>query len=292
MKKQPTSVPVVAAMPGHGILLRESLHARDFKMARVARPYWKLIYVIQGETRVHTQQQSIHLGEKEFAVIPRGVGHWLEDVAKESPIALNILSIEDHAFHEDSAARRILNATNAMRNPDIRKYSTLTDPFIDLPGLLRKIKHEQMRKETVFELAVKNLALDLLIRLHRAAERKKTLRAGAALSDRAVLAGIYSFVANNYFESINVAQVAARCSFSVRRLSGLFKRRYGQSIISFLHQRRVNAAKKLLRQSAQPIAAVCFDVGFNDLSFFYRIFKKHTGLSPLAYRNGKWSRKN
>ena len=58
----------------------------------------------------------------------------------------------------------------------------------------------------------------------------------------------------------------------------------GKSVGEWIDIARLGMAKRLLRDTEQPIAEIATAVGLDDSSYFSRFFKKHTGLSPLSFR--------
>ena len=71
-----------------------------------------------------------------------------------------------------------------------------------------------------------------------------------------------------------------------RPLRRLFRHVYGEPPLEYLLTLRVNYAKRLLRESPclhYTVAQIATMSGFSDISYFSRIFKKRTGLSPRAY---------
>lgn len=67
-------------------------------------------------------------------------------------------------------------------------------------------------------------------------------------------------------------------------MSRIFKKETGVSISSYILQKRVEEAKKLLAQSNLPINTVSIYVGYSNFSYFTKMFKENTGYSPLDYR--------
>ena len=59
---------------------------------------------------------------------------------------------------------------------------------------------------------------------------------------------------------------------------------YGQTFLRRRAHLRVNAAKKLLRQSKDPIAAISRAVGYNSVNTFYSAFRKEVGMTPDEFR--------
>ena len=64
-----------------------------------------------------------------------------------------------------------------------------------------------------------------------------------------------------------------------RRLTTLFKERTGMTVIEYLTAKRIDYAKERLRQTGQILCAA-YEAGFSDPAYFYRVFKKATGMTP------------
>jgi transcriptional regulator GlxA family with amidase domain len=69
-----------------------------------------------------------------------------------------------------------------------------------------------------------------------------------------------------------------------RTLKRRFKVATGTTLIACLQNTRIEAAKRLLEASGTPVEEVSFEVGYEDPSFFRRLFKRVVGLTPSAYR--------
>ncbi len=75
-----------------------------------------------------------------------------------------------------------------------------------------------------------------------------------------------------------------RLGVSPRRLDELFQQAYGVTPTQYAATLRLTEAKRLLRDTDEPIVSVADQVGFGGLSSFYRFFRNGAGLSPAAYR--------
>lgn len=104
--------------------------------------------------------------------------------------------------------------------------------------------------------------------------------------DRAV-----TYIYDNFTKPFSMDELARHACISPSHLSYLFKHHLGQSFKQLLLKLRIDEAVRLLQENPErQITLVCDDVGFSDLSFFERKFKKHIGLSPGVYRD-KYCRK-
>ncbi len=92
------------------------------------------------------------------------------------------------------------------------------------------------------------------------------------------------FIECHYCEQISLQDIAAAACLSPYHFCRLFKRWLGVSCMKYLTNVRIGKAKQLLQNTSQSITEICFDIGFNDLTHFERVFKMQVGLTPSAYR--------
>ncbi len=100
-----------------------------------------------------------------------------------------------------------------------------------------------------------------------------------------ISAEIISFISSHYTEKITLNDISQATFYSSAYCENEFKKTTGKSIIQYLIDVRVNAAKKLLLESSMSCSRIACAVGFDDSNYFSRIFKKRTGYSPLQFRN-------
>lgn len=92
-----------------------------------------------------------------------------------------------------------------------------------------------------------------------------------------------TFIDRNYTKRIDVREVANEACFSKFHFLRLFKAAYGKTPHQYLTSLRIEEAKRLLSQEGVIISAVCFDLNFESVTSFSKLFKKHTGISPTVY---------
>ena len=91
------------------------------------------------------------------------------------------------------------------------------------------------------------------------------------------------YIHDHLFEAIVLEDVAACCSLSLSRFKTKFKEKTGISPRAFINYLKVEQAKVLLRQH-KSVAETADLLSFDTPNYFATLFKKHTGLSPLAYQ--------
>lgn len=95
-----------------------------------------------------------------------------------------------------------------------------------------------------------------------------------------------------YAESISMDDVAWHVGLSPRHFKRRFKSATGETPLSYLQQIRIEAAKKRLETTDDNINEITWQIGYEDISTFRRLFKKHTALSPKEYRERFMSLRN
>ena len=96
---------------------------------------------------------------------------------------------------------------------------------------------------------------------------------------------IMEYVKSNYSRKITLEELAAYVYLSPSHISSLFRKETGQTISAYINHVRIEKSKFLLRQAGIPLADIAVLCGFEDQSYFTRVFKKYTGISPRQYRN-------
>ena len=83
----------------------------------------------------------------------------------------------------------------------------------------------------------------------------------------------------------SVADLANRLNVSARYLTDLLKVETGKTAIELIHIALINEAKNRLRKKDKTVSEIAYDLGFENMSYFSRLFKKETGMLPTSYKN-------
>ncbi|MFW5699118.1 MAG: helix-turn-helix transcriptional regulator, partial [Planctomycetota bacterium] len=102
-----------------------------------------------------------------------------------------------------------------------------------------------------------------------------------------VLQAGLGYMRAHHAEPLSRDDVAAMAGVSPSHFSRLLIERTGRSYTDTINQIRVDHAAQLLRRTALSILEIALTVGFNDHSYFTKVFKRHTGTTPCAYRRSE-----
>ena len=96
---------------------------------------------------------------------------------------------------------------------------------------------------------------------------------------------VLSSVADRFYEPHSLATVSQVADLSQRHFTSLCRKICGTSFNDYLSTLRINEAKRLLLETDMSILVVAFTVGFEELSTFYRVFKRISGTTPKQFRH-------
>lgn len=92
------------------------------------------------------------------------------------------------------------------------------------------------------------------------------------------------WLAEHFLDTDAIKQVVELANIPERTLKRRFKAATGDTLIDYLQNLRVEAAKRLLESGQLPVDEISVRVGYEDPSFFRRLFRRRTGLAPGQYR--------
>jgi len=95
------------------------------------------------------------------------------------------------------------------------------------------------------------------------------------------------YIRFNLDQTLNLSSIASALNISSSELSRTFKKETGESITEFINKMRINEALHLLNNEDIPITQIAYMVGYNDINYFTKVFKKLKNITPSNYRKSK-----
>jgi len=190
---------------------------------------------------------------------------------------LNYMSLND-------LEKQILLELNFINPKEENKTQIISYPLsqdlsLAVNVILNRIHEEFVNKERAYHSAIKAKLLELFITCYRYMEKLKPELFKNSI-DR-----IIDYIDDHYSENLNLQDLSHMAGFNPSYLSRIFKEKTGWPIFEYINQKRIYKATMLLKNSKMSIIEISMTVGYNNLSFFYRTFKKIMNTSPKDYRS-------
>lgn len=132
------------------------------------------------------------------------------------------------------------------------------------------------------------LLLQILTKISQSKQLKQISSAGftTQVEEKSTerINAIYAYTLAHFKEKISLKKIAEVSNISSNSFCRYFKVHTRKTYSNFLHELRVGHASKLLIENKLSISQICFESGFNNITNFYKTFKRFTGQTPLEYQ--------
>ncbi len=251
---------------------------------RRTRDFWKIVHVLEGEG------ESL-IGEEKLSIHPRSTllihpGDPTTYRIKSTHLGLyNVLFTPD-LFEkvELDGLTRHFSLFSFLRGTDIRPEEKMAFHLekprdLQLPRLFEDLESEYKNRLPLREPLLRSRMVELLLRLAReAGARQKKLRT-EKLADY-----IDHLIGRHFSEELRLDDLSMDLGLDKSYLGRVYKRQRGRTIFDTLHLKRIDEAKELLLGSRLSVTDVGMESGFNDLSFFHKVFRELVGMTPKRFR--------
>ena len=156
--------------------------------------------------------------------------------------------------------------------------------YEEIRAIFDKLYKCHETKRWGYELLVKGYLLEILGLLyqHERVEIGTTLSPSYVHMDKIKV--VLEYIKEHYSESINVNELAELTHLSTYYFMRLFKKYTGMTCVEYINDYRLSKASELLEGDHYTIMQVAMMVGFNNVSYFNRYFKKRFMMTPKAYK--------
>jgi AraC family transcriptional regulator, transcriptional activator of pobA len=138
----------------------------------------------------------------------------------------------------------------------------------------------QERHDGYHEAAVANLTLLLVDIARFASDVVEDLK----VNHEPLLAEVFAFIERHYDEAISLRDVAAALGLTPGHLTTVVRRKTGRTVQSWITERRMAEARRMLVETDQTVAQVGRSLGYGDPVYFSRTFRQANGTTPVNWR--------
>jgi YesN/AraC family two-component response regulator len=98
------------------------------------------------------------------------------------------------------------------------------------------------------------------------------------------LSKVFSYVDDNINNEISLNSASSHAGLSISYLSRVFKKRLGTNFAKYVSLKKIKRSKQILKYSEMTINDIAFELGYNEVNYFCKVFKKTEHITPSQYR--------
>lgn len=264
-----------------------AVHESDWNFNDIVSPFTRIYYVTEGTATVSTGGRTHLLTPGNMYIIPAFTRHsdacdcrfchYYVHIYEETSGSESLIDRYDFPFELKGQSLDLTlfkalcdhNSSMALKAPDPRIYDNKT-------SLIECVRLN--RERPVWDrLESMGIIYQLLGRFVKEAVPKY------GTSDPRVRQAIDSIGASSS-DSLRITDLARSVRTTPDHLIRLFKKELGCTPAQFIIDRRMTQAMLMLSSEPMMIKEVAYALGYDNLSYFTRLFRRHTGLTPRAYR--------
>lgn len=269
----------------HMITLRK--HTRFIDFPKHKHDYIEINYVYNGSFHQRIGNEEISLGKGEMVFLNQHIEHEIKACSEEDIIINFIIQprffefIFSYLNSENMVSDFLINSLYSSTQKG--QYLYFQVAHIDnIQDLMKKIIDEMMRPTLLSDSSIKLYMGLFIIELIKNSD--KIVKKHTYSMQHYLIVEVLKYIEENY-RNATLYEVSDRLNQTHYSLSKAIKKATSFTFKELLQERRLNKAKEFLENTTLPIAEIVDKVGYENISYFYRIFKKRYHLTPKAYRD-------
>lgn len=249
---------------------RSQLEGKETSEARQALKQ-RIIY---GKANIYFYEDIRILGEQEFPVSQL---HLLEQYIEHNEI-FKVKNLVQEIFSEElvkkygSAYLRIMwiRILNLLLHHYERRGRNAAEieKMLQNYNLLDRIQSLQEIRQKIIEMVMECVSTESV----------------ADVNARSKIQMAIGYIQEHFAENLTVNVLAEHYGMSPNYFSSMFKKEMSRSAVNYITELRINQARELLYHSELSVVDISKKVGYEDSQYFFRVFKKYLGMTPLQYR--------
>lgn len=282
--KQPTKVYLAESYFEPGIPIFVNRANESFDLIEHSHEFIEITYVSEGAGVHYIAGESVSVQQGTLFFIPVGRSHVFRPKTpkKDHPLVVyNCLFPTEYLTDMQITfpyAASILATFTDSQIP----WLEMKDPTGDYGALFRELYREYASRPPGYLAILSSLIVRILTGLYR-----HQLQDGPLHIDKPQWLNIdeaIAYINRNLSSELRLNELAAQACLSERQFSRLFQRQTGMSFIEYVQNIRMESACHMLISEPLRVKDIAIAVGYADLKFFHRLFKRKTGTTPQQYR--------
>ena len=259
-----------AKVPNH---LHEELEIIYFKNGKALYEIDFNKYLVEGESIIIIRKNMVH------GVEPNRMAQGEGNI-----FIFNTSLMEGASF--DFVSSKYINPiiNEEAQIPKIISLKENPESFNYLKTILEEISYIWVEKKVAYELKIKNRVLEFFAHLYELNFIKINNVSEKEKQKQIKIERVFYYIHENYKKKISLEDTSKILELSPAYFGKFFKEYTGQNFIDYLNNYRLAQGAQLILNTDMSITEICYEVGFENLSYFINSFKKHFKETPGKYR--------
>lgn len=261
-------------------------HTRFVHFPEHTHDYVEMVYMCQGQTTHLINGTKILLNEGDLLILGQNTRQEILPAGKDD-IAVNIIARP--AFFsgtlsflgsEETPLREFIVRCLCGENPSgylLFRVAEVKPVQNLIENLLWTLISDTPNRRSINQLTMGLLFVQLL---------NHTDKLSIGVKEQETLVQVLRYIEENYAAG-SLTEISEALHYDTAWLSREIKRRTGKTYTELLQERRLSQAAWLLRNTRQKVSDIALSVGYENISYFHRIFTVRFGMSPRKYRECK-----
>ncbi|MGT2800934.1 AraC family transcriptional regulator [Streptococcus marmotae] len=254
--------------------------------------YVEMIIPIKGRMTILVEHEEIILQEGDIFIVGPNTIHQNKSIGKEN-LVFNIALKQTAFSHSDLDFLRRSGSSSYLADLLFFSSSMTTENGMytifhtkDTDGVQHTIENIVYEYYNILDNQSNHIIQYELLVLFAKLLRLSSRESSAVQSSRKTESTLLSLLLyiEKHYASVTLEEMGKHFGFNPNYLSTYLRKHTGHSFVKLLHIQRVNVAAEYLRYTTAPIEKISLKVGYENPSYFYKIFKKILGMSPAEYR--------
>ncbi|MCC8066992.1 MAG: AraC family transcriptional regulator [Clostridiales bacterium] len=269
----------------NGQLIEMRPHTRFIHFPKHTHNYIEVVYMCSGQTRHVVNGSEILLNTGELLFMSQYATQEIFPAGEED-VAVNLIILPeffglvlDLIGAEPSLIRDFL--VDCLRNTrhDVSYLHFKVADVLPIQNLMENLISSLLYGHYSQRLNQNTMALLFLYLMNYTDH----LEIGKEHLEQEITLKVFQYIEEHYRDG-ELSQLAAGLHYDLYQLSRIVKSVTGSTYTELLQEKRLQKAAFLLTTTGLSVSDICMDVGYNNFSYFYRIFKEKYGVTPREYR--------
>lgn len=238
--------------------------------------HFQIDIVINGKAKIGINKIKYTVQNGDLIIIPPKIPHIIHKDHSFEIIEVHILSLLVSGLKDTCINKPII------LNKEANKVCTKKFSFV-----IEKIIREYRNKSIGYKAIIKTLLVQLFVDLIRKKSQSNQYDNICPLNENHYMSiqKAIRYIDMNYERQLCIQDVARVSMLSSSYFCKVFKKITSKTFVDYLTEYRLEKSMELLKNTKKTILDVCFDSGFNSISYFHKVFKEKTGMTPKKFRD-------